>query len=499
MRKIIDNQLRFDQVPIDEIQIDLQSRDEIPQLLLGLQAIYSNKIVLDQVCQQLKAVVPEDIKTNTGRPGLDLWNILVLGVIRLNCNWDYDKLHDISNNHRTIRQFLNIGLWDDHKRFGLQTIKDNVSLFTPEILDKLNEIIVNFGISEFKKESDVNLRGRCDSFVLETNVRYPTDTILLFESIRKVLTLTSQEFSGIGITQWRQYKSILKKLKRKLNKTFRVKASKSKNKAQKKEREELIIKIHNDFIDFSNDLITRSKIDLEIIRETSMIEKLNIAKILQIEKYINYAERLIDQVERRAVKGEKIPHSEKIFSIFEEYTEWISKGKAGVPVELGLRVCVLEDQHNFILHHHVMEQETDDKVAVKMVDGTLKKFPSLKSCSFDGGFYNPINVKELEKRLEYKVLPKKGKLSAEENEVVRSEKYIKVKMQHSAIESAINALENHGLDVCPDRGLDGFKRYVSLAILARNIQVFGSKVQKRKKKEQKRLERIESLRLKEAA
>ena len=47
----------------------------------------------------------------------------------------------------------------------------------------------------------------------------------------------------------------------------------------------------------------------------------------------------------------------KVFSIFEEHTEWISKGKAGVPQELGLCVCILEDQHGFILHHHVMEKQ----------------------------------------------------------------------------------------------------------------------------------------------
>ena len=64
--------------------------------------------------------------------------------------------------------------------------------------------------------------------------------------------------------------------------------------------------------------------------------------------------RQIDQIERRVLKGEVIPHEEKVSSIFEEHSEWISKGKAGVPVELGVRVCVLEDQYQFILHHRIM-------------------------------------------------------------------------------------------------------------------------------------------------
>ena len=79
--------------------------------------------------------------------------------------------------------------------------------------------------------------------------------------------------------------------------------------------------------------------------------------------------------------------------------------------ELGLRVCILEDQHGLILHHKVMEKETDDKVAVVMVDAARKKFPKLKGCSFDKGFYTPANKKELRTRLDIVVLPKKGKLN----------------------------------------------------------------------------------------
>jgi hypothetical protein len=59
-----------------------------------------------------------------------------------------------------------------------------------------------------------------------------------------------------------------------------------------------------------------------------------------------------------------------LFPLFEPHTEWISKGKAGVPVELGLRACIMEDQDRFILHHRVMAKITDDKVAFAMVGET---------------------------------------------------------------------------------------------------------------------------------
>ena len=191
------------------------------------------------------------------------------------------------------------------------------------------------------------------------------------------------------------------------------------------------------------------------------------------------------------IRGEIIPHDEKVFSIFEEHTEWISKGKAGVPQELGLRVCVLEDQFGFILHHLVMEKQTDDKVTVPITRGAKERFPNLKSCSWDTGFYSPTNRRELQNIIEKVILPKKGKLSSKDKEIEYSEEFIKAKRQHSAIESAINALENHSLDRCPDHGIIGFKRYVALAIVARNIQILGNMIQQ---KELKRLKRREKLR-----
>ncbi|MCU7911273.1 MAG: ISNCY family transposase, partial [Candidatus Thiodiazotropha sp. (ex Lucinoma aequizonata)] len=84
--------------------------------------------------------------------------------------------------------------------------------------------------------------------------------------------------------------------------------------------------------------------------------------------------RQIEQIDRRVLRGERIPHEDKVFSIFEPDTEWICKGKAGVPVELGLRVNMVEDQDCFILHHQVMEKTTDDQVAVAMVDEIKQRY-----------------------------------------------------------------------------------------------------------------------------
>jgi hypothetical protein len=209
-------------------------------------------------------------------------------------------------------------------------------------------------------------------------------------------------------------------------------------------------------------------------------------RLITIEEYIRHAERQIDQIRRRVVFDEQIPHGEKVFSIFEPHTEWISKGKAGVPQELGLGVCVIKDQYGFILHHQVLEQQTDDKVAVDMAQGAKDRFENLVGCSFDKGFYSPENKEQLANVLDYVVLPKKGRLSAKDKEIEHSEEFIESRRKHSAVESSINALENHGLDRCLDHGLHGFERYVALSVLARNIQILGHLLQQKELKKQKR-------------
>ena len=133
-----------------------------------------------------------------------------------------------------------------------------------------------------------------------------------------------------------------------------------------------------------------------------------------------------------------------------------------------------------------MQKQTDNQVAVSMVEQTLEIFPELNSCSFDKGFHSPTNQQKLRNILNTVVLPKKGRLSKADKEREYSKDFINKRHQHSAIESAINALEVHGLDMCPDHGINGFERYVSMAVLARNIQQLGVKRRQVKLKRQRK-------------
>ena len=99
------------------------------------------------------------VSKKNGRPGMDLWKILVLGVIRQSCKWDYDKLQNIANNHRNIRELLghSSSEWGGKIYFyELQTLKDNIHLLTPELLDKINKIVVDNGHKLFGGKKKVN-------------------------------------------------------------------------------------------------------------------------------------------------------------------------------------------------------------------------------------------------------------------------------------------------------------------------------------------------------
>lgn len=481
MRQVMADQKQLGETDISEVALDPQSRDEIPQVLAGLKQIYSDPEIRREVFAILEKLIPAGTRTDTGRWGMDLWKILVMGVLRLACNWDFDHLHDQANNHRTIRQVLGHGLLNFFDIYSLQTIKDNVSLFTPAILAEINQIVVKAGHRLLGKTGEP-LKAKGDSFVVETNVHYPTDINLLWDALRKLITLIAVLCDAHGLEGWRQFGHWLRKIKKAFRKIQKLKSSTSKDEQKQAAQKRKIQEAHQIYIDLAREILARIETTL-----TSLPAAASKAAVEEIKAYMTHAQRQVNQIERRVIQGETIPHAEKVFSIFEPHTRWISKGKAGVPQELGLPVCIMEDQYGFILAGLVMETEIDKDVAVSFTKAVKAMYPNLSRGSFDQGFYSPGNQKELSNVLDVVILPKKGRLSVADQERESSEAFVEGRRQHPAIESAINGLETAGLDRCPDHGLDGFKRYVGLSILARNLQTLGKVArQKEKKKELKK-------------
>ena len=485
MRVVQNNQMHIGEVDVSGIVLDAKSRDDIPQILRGLQYLYQDTAKRAKLFHLLESEMAPKIDKRTGRPGMTLWSIFVCGVIRLDLNIDYDRLQELVNQHNTIRQMLGHGLFDPTS-YHYQTLKDNVTLFTPELLDKINQIVVDAGHELVKKKAGEVLRGRCDSFVVETDVHYPTDISLLFDASRKVIELTAGLCAEQGLSDWRQHAYNVRHLRRHLRAAQNAKRRKARGAAQNMQNAQSdtrVVTAHASYLEVAQGYLDKAR---QTLAKTAACNIEHLATRIEIEAFLTHADRQIDQTRRRVILGEAIPHAEKVFSVFETHTEWISKGKAGVPVELGLRVCVMEDQHRFILHHQVMEKQTDDQVTVAMVKEARQRFGDLEACSFDKGFHSPANHQELQAHLKLVALPRKGKLSQQAQAIERAEDFVKARRQHSAVESAINALEVHGLDRCPDHGIRGFRRYVALAVVARNIHRIGALLREQENRRAKR-------------
>ncbi len=184
----------------------------------------------------------------------------------------------------------------------------------------------------------------------------------------------------------------------------------------------------------------------------------------------------IDLIRRRLIHKEVIPSEEKIFSLFETYTEWINKGKQGGKIELGVKLLVTTDQYNFIVDYQLMNNQVDLDQTIPVADRLLAKFgyTSIRSISYDKGFSKFGNKELLETYIPNVILDKRGKLNKNEKEAQQKKTYKKLKYAHSAIEANINCLEHHGLDKCPDKGDKSFKRYVGLGVLAYNVHKIGN-------------------------
>jgi hypothetical protein len=105
-REIESVQIGLGQTSIAEIKFNIKSRDDIPKILKGLQYIYMTESVREPIFKLLEEKILPNVNKNNGRPGLSLWKIFVMGVLRLDLNCDYDRLEELVNEHSTVRQML---------------------------------------------------------------------------------------------------------------------------------------------------------------------------------------------------------------------------------------------------------------------------------------------------------------------------------------------------------------------------------------------------------
>lgn len=472
MRKRFDLQVQLGQTPIEQIDIPTTSRDELPPVLRGLQWIFTEQEVNEGIFALLEAHIVGD-KKQTGRPGMDLWQVLVLGVVRLALDCDYDRMEHIANYDGLVRQMLGVPVYDDEFKFHHRTISDNICHVDDLLLEQINEIVVRHGQQIFKKKATEKIEVKTDSFVVETTIHYPTDLNLLWDASRKCIELTRAMADERGLSGWRKSKVWLRRIKNAYRASVQAKKGGGANKDQR------VSKAVRSYLGLVRELDKKVEATrLELAGMPSSI--LQIVREAEIEKYHKYLVKHVDLVERRLLKGEVIPHEEKVFSLFEEHSEMIKKGKVNPPVEFGHRLLISSDQYGLIIDYKVMSGGDEKAEVLPLFSRLEKRFgkDSIRSLSTDKGFSSAPNREGLEGQIDYAVLPKVGKRSKEDRERESEKTWRKLKHHHSTIESDINSLEHHGQGRCPDKGYHGYTRYAGLGILALNVYRIGNQLQR---------------------
>ena len=488
MRQRFEQQLSLGAIPISDIKIPTKSRDEMPPTVRALQYIFTTEALNEKVFKLLEEKICKG-KKKTGRRGMDLWHILVLAVIRHATGTNWDRLHLMANGDRYVREIMGVhstkfGM--EEIEFEYQNILDNVSLIDEELLYQINQVVVEAGHQLLKKKEKevIELQLKTDSYAVETNVHFPTDLNLLWDSCRKCLDTVVRLQAITPVKGWRKIKHIRKTLKSQFRRTSHQ-VFKGKTEHLKKQSVQQYLQLAE---------ALQRRCEALLAAPAAAADKETMALILHVslKHYVIYVTTFTDQIERRLLKGETIPAQEKIYSIFEPHTEWISKGKQNKKVELGHLLLITTDQYQFIVDYKIMKGEKDAAQVKPLTERLKKKCANkkIRSHSFDKGFWSKDNYEILNAAaIEQVVLPKRGKHSKEDKERESSKAFKQIRNQHSAVESNINMLERHGLNRCMDKGLHGFKRCVGLSILAYNLHVLGNALQAADRKKQAQSEK----------
>jgi len=429
--------------------------------------ISSNRLT-DREREVVKLVaddINEDSRRDVGRPGLDDWQIVVLAAVRLGCNYDYDKLQDQAENHRALRTMLGLGDWDDGPSFAARRIRDTLCQLKPSTLEAINHAIVSHGQ---QLDGTAVESVRADSFVVETDIHYPTESTLIGDGMRKIIPICIELAGLVGEPGWRQGKHLQKQIKTRVRQIAKISASKS---PQVKTG---LGPAYRCLLDRAAMILDRAK-HLQKQAETNA-SPLEWKLAEQLQHWIALTEQVCDTAHRRVILGEQVPNSDKLFSLFETHTQLYRRGKAGTPNQFGRQVLVYEDGAGFISHYHLMDRELGDAdvIVEQTREAQTKHQGRIGAASFDRGFYSEENERQLAALVDEPCLPPRHPKQYAERLKTAAVTFHSLRQHHPGIESAIGALQSgNGLKRCRDHSEIGFERYLGLAILGRNIHVLG--------------------------
>jgi IS5 family transposase len=323
-------------------------------------------------------------------------------------------------------------------------------------IDTMNAVLANYAITEELIRGE---KQRMDTTVVETNIHYPTDSSLLWDSFRtlaRLIRIVQKELPSLGLGH-RFHDKKVKKLA-----TFIARNASSKSKKTQR-------KVNQTY----GTLIRRVYWIHGVGRQVE--DSLTQAgyTVAEWSHYLPLVARIVDQSDRRILKGETVPPDEKLYSLFEAHTELIVRGKAGKPIEFGHKILIAQTGEKFIHHYTVMEKRIEDKEllapAIKAHKKLFGHYPEVLST--DKGFYESMQqIAGLEEKIPVVSIAKKGRRNQAEYEREANEEFINGQRFRAGSEGSISVLKRaFKLGKCFFKGFKNYAASVGFAVLCHNL------------------------------
>ena len=323
---------------------------------------------------------------------------------------------------------------------------------TAETWKLVNEELAGYAV----KECDVDMSQiRVDSTVIESNIHYPTDSSLLWDSYRVLSRLLRRvRADAPELCQHRFHDKKAKKDLVYVNRYMR-----SGSKARKREAKRRFRRLH--------EAVCRlRRIAEPLPKALAHSGNLTLRGLgTELAHYLPLIKTVCDTAERAGLKGETVPASDRIFSIFEEHTELIKRGKNRKPVEFGHAVWLAQNRSKFITDYEVMEEKEPDADLLDEITrrhkATYRKYP--EAVAADTGFRaKPEQMEKIGQHVDTVAVPGRGKSRAS----------IEAYWHHfrAGIEGSISVLKRaFRLLRCLYRGFKSFASAVGMAVFCHNL------------------------------
>ena len=346
------------------------------------------------------------------------------------------------------------------------------NLIKPETWKKMNELLARAAV---KKEQIEGERLRLDTTAVETNIHWPTDSSLLWDTYRTLARHIEQirEFDPVLVGDRRLLLRKVKKLAQKIARKASSKKPRS-TEALKPLYTKLFGLVEN-ILEWT-DQITETLAQKITRRQYPVLEQATIEfGLKELIHYRGLGERVLDQAQRRIIDKESVPNEEKIFSIFEPHTELLQRGKPSKQIEFGHMIQIQQVEGKFITDYEVFEKKPVDYELVKPALERHKKlfgdYPA--ELAADKGYYESMDkTEDLSKIVEVVAISKKGKRTKEETQRETDPAFRHAERFRAGVEGTISFLKRVlGLFRCYNKGWEHYAATVGATVLAHNLLI----------------------------